>query len=155
MNKIVKILIIAVFSFVMFASSAVADECGSATQSQIPITTLVGTWSNELGSKLTINNEENGQISGYYETSVSQGGCAKGKFPLVGRTNLPLVGFVVSWTNESSKCNSVTTWSGQLQKDKLVTTWLLTLGTVPKNNWQSTYVNKDIFTKESSPNVQK
>lgn len=139
---------------VLFASSATADVDGRVTQTQNSATSLQGIWYNQLGSTLTINAVQQGELTGIYETAVSTSGCAKGAFPLVGRTNTngyrQSVGFVVSWTNAQSNCNSVTAWSGQLQnvngEAQLVTTWLLTVGTDPTNNWQSTYVNKDTFT---------
>ncbi|MCL1466593.1 avidin/streptavidin family protein [Argonema galeatum] len=127
---------------------SLTDVGGVATETQS--NPLLGTWLNELGSKLSIESvSEDGNVKGFYETAVSSAGCAKGKFPLVGRTNLPSIGFVVSWTNSESRCSSVTAWSGQLQGDQLVTTWLLTSQTVPSNNWRSTYVNKDTFTRSS------
>lgn len=155
MKEFAKILIIAVFSLVLFASSAAADVGISLTKTQSNTSILVGTWENELGSTMTINSvSPDGEVRGSYETAVSASGCAKGTFPLVGRTNLPSFGFVVSWTNTLSRCSSVTAWSGQLQtlggQDQLVTTWLLTAQTVPRNNWQSTTVNKDIFKRKQS-----
>ena len=141
---------------VLFASSAAADVDGTVTKTQNSTTRLKGTWYNQLGSKLTINEVQEGELTGSYETAVSTSGCAKGAFPLVGRTNTngnrQSVGFVVSWKNAQSNCNSVTAWSGQLQnvngEEQLVTTWLLTVETDPKNNWQSTYVNKDTFKRQ-------
>ena len=155
MKRFAKILIIAVFSLVIFASCALADVAVPLTKTQSNMSILVGTWKNKLGSTMTINSVSlDGDVRGSYQTAVSASGCAKGNFPLVGRTNLPSVGFVVSWTNDLSRCSSVTAWSGQLQKvlgqDQIVTTWLLTAQTVPSNNWQSTTVNQDIFTKDNS-----
>lgn len=157
MKKLAKILIIAVFSLVLFASSAAADVDGSVTQTQNSASmSLEGIWYNQLGSTLTINEVQKGGFTGTYKTEVSTSGCAKGVFPLVGRTNISRtkqsVGFVVSWKNELSDCNSVTAWSGQLQnvnhEDQLVTTWLLTVGTDPKDNWKSTFLNKDTFKRQ-------
>ncbi len=153
MKKFAKILIIAVFSLVLFASSAIADVGVALTKTQSNTSILVGTWENELGSTMTINSvSPDGEVRGSYQTAVSASSCAKGTFPLVGRTNLPSLGFVVSWTNDSSKCSSVTAWSGQLQtvrgENQIVTTWLLTAQTVPRNNWQSTTINQDIFKRK-------
>jgi len=137
MKKFAKILIIAVFSLVIFTNPAAADTVQHS---------LIGTWVNELGSEMTINKvNPDGLVTGSYTNSAGE---CRGTFDLVGRTNLPSFGFVVSWTNNSVKCSSVTAWSGQLQKDKIVTTWLLTAQTTPANNWRSTTVNKDIFTRK-------
>ena len=143
------VLLAVTFAFGSFQLHAnartMADVDGEVTKAQGNTSILVGTWSNQLGSKMTITSVEEGNVQGSYETSVSASGCAKGTFPLVGRANLPSIGFVVSWP----KCSSVTAWSGQLQNEQLVTTWVLTSQTVPKNNWQSTTVNQDIFTKDN------
>jgi|GEM_PF-3244491 Avidin family. len=147
------VLLAVTFAFGSFQLHAnartMADVDGEVTKAQSNTSILVGNWSNQLGSKMTITSVEEGNVQGSYETSVSASGCAKGTFPLVGRTNLPSLGFVVSWTNDLSKCSSVTAWSGQLQKDQIVTTWLLTAQTVASNNWRSTTVNQDVFTKDN------
>ncbi|NER48304.1 MAG: hypothetical protein F6J92_16700 [Symploca sp. SIO1A3] len=152
MKQFAKILIIAVFSLVLFASSAAADVSAVLTKTQGGVSPLVGTWENELGSTMTINSVTDGEVRGNYTTAVSSSGCAQGEFPLVGRASTPSLGFVVSWKNDKADCQSVTAWSGKLQgfgdKAKIVTTWLLTVQTSPSNNWQSTWVNKDIFHKK-------
>lgn len=162
MKQFAKILIIAVFSLVLFVSSAAADVGGNLTQTQqtqIKAHKLVGTWSNESGSTMTIDSvSPDGEVRGSYKTAVSAVSADKcnitESFPLVGRADLPSLGFVVSWKNNLSNCSSVTAWSGQVQtvggQDQLVTTWLLTSQTVPKKNWQSTTVNKDIFKRKQS-----
>lgn len=155
LTKVFFALLLAVtFAFGSFQVPAnartMADVDGEVTKAQSNTSILVGTWKNQLGSKMIIESvSADGEVKGSYETAVSASGCAKGTFPLVGRTNLPSLGFVVSWTNDLSKCSSVTAWSGQLQKDQIVTTWLLTAQTVPTNNWQSTTVNQDVFTKDN------
>ena len=113
---------------------------------------LSGQWFNELGSKmvLTVNRNE---VHGKYHTAV---GDTKGKYHLVGRTDTcgkpsQSVGFVVCWQNKYKNSNSVTTWCGQLQKidgkEVITTTWLLNRETEPPDNWESTLVGKDIFTR--------
>ena len=113
---------------------------------------LNGTWYNELGSSMTLVVNGN-SITGTYQTAV---GDASETYDLVGRTDTDndarqAVGFVVVWQNQYGSSDSVTTWSGQYQNingiDTIVTTWLLTQETNPNDDWASTIVNKDIFTK--------
>ena len=113
---------------------------------------LSGTWYNELGSKMDL--VANGSsITGTYHTAV---GDASGIYDLVGRTDTDndasqAIGFVVVWQNQYGSSDSVTAWSGQYQAidgvDTIVTTWLLTSETDPDDDWRSTLVNKDYFTK--------
>ncbi|GAA3632930.1 avidin/streptavidin family protein [Flavivirga jejuensis] len=123
---------------------------------------LNGTWYNELGSSMTLVTNGN-SLTGTYQTAV---GDASGIYDLVGRTDTDndasqAVGFVVVWQNGYGSSDSVTAWSGQYQiingVDTIVTTWLLTQETNPDDDWSSTIINKDIFTKTppSEEDVQK
>jgi len=113
---------------------------------------IEGKWYNELGS--VVNFEVNGgQLSGIYHTAV---GDAEGIYPLTGRINTSVetgqaIGFVVVWQNEWRDSNSVTAWSGQTQvingADTIITTWLLTDETPVEDDWKSTIVGKDTFTR--------
>lgn len=113
---------------------------------------LNGKWYNELGSSMTLTVNGN-SITGTYQTTV---GDASGIYDLVGRTDTDndtsqAIGFVVVWQNQYGSSDSVTTWSGQYQiingVDTIVTTWLLTQETDPDDDWASTMVNKDLFTR--------
>lgn len=116
---------------------------------------IEGIWYNELGSTMVISQVSNGQIVGSYATAVSATACAQGTFDLIGRTDTDNggegVGFVVSWRNANSQCNSVTAWSGQAQningQDCIVAFWLLTLESSPDNDWYATHVGQDLFTR--------
>lgn len=116
---------------------------------------LQGTWHNELGSTMVISQVNNGQIAGTYTTAVSATACAQGSFDLVGRTDTDSggegVGFVVSWRNANSNCESVTAWSGQAQniggQDCILVFWLLTVESAPNQDWYATHVGQDIFTR--------
>ena len=111
-----------------------------------------GIWYNELGSSMTLaTNGKN--ITGMYQTAV---GNASGQYDLVGQidTNVgssTAIGFVVMWNNASGSSDCVTVWSGQCQvingEDIIVTTWLLTGETDPSDDWASTLINKDVFTR--------
>ncbi len=113
---------------------------------------LNGTWYNELGSSMTLVISGN-SITGTYQTAV---GNASGLYDLVGQTDTDndssqAIGFVVVWQNQYGSSDSVTAWSGQYQVvngvDTIVTTWLLTQETDPSEDWSSTLINKDVFTK--------
>jgi hypothetical protein len=116
---------------------------------------LQGIWYNELGSTMVISQVNNGQITGTYGTAVSATACAQGIFDLVGRTDTDRggegVGFVVSWQNAQSKCESVTAWSGQAQningEDCIIALWLLSVESAPDQEWYATHVGQDIFTR--------
>ena len=116
---------------------------------------LLGKWHNELGSTLNIEKEENGVLEGVYETAVSSGGCAQGSFPLHGTTDVDsggqTFGFSVTWKNEKSSCQSTTAWAGHYREDleRLIAFWLLATKTDPKDEWGSTLVGEDVFTRET------
>ena len=118
-----------------------------------------GEWHNELGSKMFINYNSDvpGQFTGTYYSAV---GTAIKEYPLVGRydttgdTTEGTMGFTVQWQNDCKNSKSVTTWSGQRQLDAtgnacILTTWLLTEGTVQADNWKSTTVGSDVFTRDA------
>lgn len=113
-----------------------------------------GTWYNQLGSKVVFKTRPNGDIVGLYQSAV---GNATGEYRLVGRYHLepasgggtPL-GWTVVWLNEHRNSNSVTTWSGQYRGGPdpvIITSWLLTNGTAPADDWRSTMVGQDRFTR--------
>ena len=113
---------------------------------------LQGTWYNELGSVLTIGNIQNGQFQLTYQTAVSASNCAQGIFQGTGCLNTgesgTTIGIAVSWQNNISNCESVTTWSGYLTGDAddpiIVAFWLLTSAN-PESSWASTLVGEDVF----------
>jgi hypothetical protein len=117
---------------------------------------LEGTWYNELGSTLVIDPISDGSVVGSYETAVSSSGCATGSYPVAGRTDTDsggqTVGFSVTWLNAQSSCNSTTSWAGQYQvvdgAEQLTALWLLAMKTDPSDDWASTLVGEDLFTRE-------
>ncbi len=120
---------------------------------------VAGIWHNELGSQMTLEIEEGQFLKGMYQTAVGDG---SGIYPLNGQLDtLPntggqAVGFIVAWVNAVyGSSHSVTTWSGQYQiiegKEILTTLWLLTSETVSSQDWASTNVGQDIFTRETPP----
>jgi len=111
-----------------------------------------GEWFNELGSMMKI--DVNGStITGKYHTAV---GDAEGIYDLVGRISVPnddnrTLGFVVAWQNAKRSTDSTTAWSGEAQEVNgtpyIMTTWLLTEETAPEDDWKSTIVGKDLFSR--------
>lgn len=127
---------------------------------------LDGTWYNELNSVMNLSVQEipnNGSvIAGTYQSQV---GAAGGIYTLSGITDegtgdpTPNIGFAVSWVNPNNgNSNSVTAWSGQLQvingEEVITAFWLLTQETNPANNWSSTRIGQDVFTRTQPTEAQ-
>lgn len=114
---------------------------------------LEGKWYNKLGSMMDLH-LEGSSVTGSYHTAVGE---AQGSYPLTGfidpraLNQSQAVGLVVAWVNESGSSHSVTTWSGQFQviegEEVLTTTWLLTHETEPTQDWKSTLIGTDIFSR--------
>jgi hypothetical protein len=108
-----------------------------------------GTWYNELGSTMTLEIDEPGELSGTYASGVG----TSGQFDLVSSydTAENTLGFVVTWNNGAVDRASTTTWCGQYFDDAgyetLVTTWLLCETTAETDTWQSTLVGQDQFAR--------
>ena len=96
-----------------------------------------------------------GQLSGEYYSAV---GDAKYEYELAGRYNTqPASGgqscaWAVAWTNPYGNAHSSTGWTGQYQTDEfgeeeIYTLWLLASEMSPQNDWQSTRVGQDTFTR--------
>jgi hypothetical protein len=130
---------------------------------------LDGVWWNELGSKMEIEVDpaDSKTFRGRYHTNV--GNASEKIFPLLGRCDTrglgsKMVAFVVAWNadppanGEVLKEPSVTAWCGQLQVVKgeeiITTTWLLDRLTDPRDDWESTLVGMDYFTR-TRPSVEK
>ena len=116
---------------------------------------LDGKWYNELGSCMNLTAESDGTLTGTYESAVGQ---AKYTYVLAGRyDNLPerrTLGWTVTWVNQYYFCSkSTTSWSGQFQiepktqEQQILTSWLLTVQTAPSDDWNSTNVGFDVFTR--------
>lgn len=114
---------------------------------------LDGTWYNALGSSMELM-VKGDRVSGTYTTAVGE---AQGRYPIVGAIDAEpqkgsqALGLVVVWANDQGSSHSVTTWSGQLEvidgQEILRTTWLLTRETAPNQDWQSTLVGTDTFSR--------
>ena len=111
-----------------------------------------GKWFNELKSWMVLD-VQGCVVTGKYHTGV---GDAEGEYDLVGSISMPndenrTIAFVVAWQNGRQDTDAVTAWSGEVREidgvQYMMTTWLLTKETLPKNDWWSTAVGKDYFTR--------
>lgn len=112
-------------------------------------------WRNEEGSIMELAYGSDGSLSGTYQSGVGD----KHRFLLSGRwdttpsqNNSYACGWSVVWKNRSGvDLDEVTSWSGHHICNKLgyiiKTTWLLTQDTVLANDWKSTLIGQDIFTR--------
>lgn len=107
-----------------------------------------GAWTNELGSKLTLQDQGEGRLLGTYVTAV--GGPEGEPFPLVGSYTIPRgTGgpIPLAWTVAWTEWGSTTSWCGLLFDDgTITTTWILT-STISADEgwWQSMNVGGDTF----------
>ena len=114
---------------------------------------LEGVWYNELKSRMEIKIDK-GRITGTYESAV---GDAEKQYQLVGYIDPDpenvgtAIGWVVAWANGFKNAHSVTVWSGEYQvingEEVITTEWLLTIETDPDDDWKSTLVGHDVFTR--------
>ena len=101
---------------------------------------------------ITKVDELQGNFTGVYCSAVGQ---AEKEYALCGRfdTGGQTLGWVVSYNNQYMNAHSTCGWSGQIQIDPdirepvIFTTWLLTTQSTPQNDWNSTNVGSDTFTK--------
>jgi hypothetical protein len=110
-----------------------------------------GTWTNELGSTLVLQDQGNGTLTGTYASAV--GGPAGQQFPLVGSYTIPQAGPVsLAWTVAWKGWDSTTSWCGLLfDGGDMTTTWILT-STISQNEgwWQSMNVGMDLFAQNTT-----
>lgn len=122
---------------------------------------LTGQWYNELGSTMNLTVSGN-MISGEYFSAVGE---AQGPYPLVGYFDAsdenPTLGFTVAWQNDQEVAHSVTTWCGQAMtiggNEYITAMWLLATSAAQADQWQSTMVGQDSFsrTQPSKEAIQK
>uniref|UniRef100_A0A8C8SCK6 Avidin n=1 Tax=Pelusios castaneus TaxID=367368 RepID=A0A8C8SCK6_9SAUR len=124
--------------------------------------TLTGTWSNELGSNMTISAvNAAGEFSGSYHTAVTAtrksilASPLKGSQQRANQRKQPTFGFSVQWQFS----DTTTVFVGQCfvdkrGKEKLETMWLLrdAVGS-RKDSWKATRVGSNTFTRIAEENV--
>lgn len=151
---------------IVIAAAAVSLTCATLTASAAPAdsgkaaksgaaTGITGTWYNQLGSTFTVSTTADGGLVGTYESTV---GNAENRYVATGRYDSQpatdgsgtALGWTVAWRNRYRNAHSATTWSGQYfggTHERITTQWLLTSGTTTANEWRSTLVGHDAFTK--------
>lgn len=112
-----------------------------------------GQWYNELGSQMNLE-VSGSSVWGSYYTAVGE---ASGTYELVGKTNpdpspyAQALAWTVAWTNPYLNSHSATAWSGAYQsidgEEEIVALWLLARETIPADDWESTQVGQDVFTR--------
>ncbi|WP_274917947.1 avidin/streptavidin family protein [Streptomyces sp. WZ-12] len=118
-------------------------------------TGITGTWYNQLGSTFVVTADADGGLTGTYDSTV---GNAEKRYVLTGRYDTApatdgsgtALSWTVSWRNDYRNAHSATAWSGQYfggTDARIATQWLLASGTTTANEWQSTLVGHDAFTK--------
>ena len=109
----------------------------------------VGTWENQNGSRLMIDEFSGSHFYGSFESQKGRA-VAGQSYPVQGSINDELIGFVVDFGEVGSLVN----FSGRMSEEgALHTLWVLTReyaddeGTKKTQPWNSFTVNSDIFRK--------
>ena len=108
---------------------------------------LSGTWHNQLGSVLTLEEDGKGGLRGTYRAAA--GSVPDRTYAVTGSYDpepfgpVTVLGYVVDWVQN----HSVTVWSGQYHRasDEIRATWLLTTETTGPDDWKSTVIGHDVF----------
>jgi hypothetical protein len=116
----------------------------------LDLSVVSGLWRHHSGSELdlAVNGSE---LTGRYRTAGGRPGLEKW-FPLTGKCNGPLLGFIVSWDNY----HSLTSWCGRIVVEQdgrmaMRTTWLLGRLFADKNlteltaPWETFHINTDTY----------
>ncbi|XP_019853889.1 PREDICTED: uncharacterized protein LOC109583130 [Amphimedon queenslandica] len=120
-------------------------------------TSLSGTWTNELGSQMVISTSSyaEGQMNGIYNSKVGDAYeyyWFYGMYDTDGDETAGTLGWTVQWDNTSNgNSQSNTAWSGQRYEISgtyyIYSTWILVSQTSSDDNWESTLVGQDKFSK--------
>ena len=107
---------------------------------------LSGPWFNQLGSRLDLQADDDGRLTGTMRSPVGGvGGSHRvtGYFDAVSEARDRALGFAVSW----GSADSVTVWSGHYRVDEgvIVATWLLSRSAPGTGEWRSTLIGHDQF----------
>ena len=107
---------------------------------------LTGPWFNQLGSRLDLKADEDGQLTGTIHSPVGGIGGSHRVTGYVDATSDArdrALGFAVSW----GSADSVTVWSGHYRQDEgvIFATWLLSRSAPGSGEWRSTLIGHDQF----------
>ncbi len=137
------------------APSAKGRSKSRKTPQTNPYASLVGMWTNLLGSTLTITavDPSTGQITGTYKSPSGGGstdwsliGWVNSAAP-AGKDNVIVISFSVRW----GPIGSITTWAGYVRTVNSVTTLTANWFLVRPNSdfvWDHILTNQDVFTKK-------
>lgn len=111
---------------------------------------LAGCWRNQLGSRLTLEIDGRGHLSGTYHAGA--GAVPDRTYRVVGSYDpapfgpVTVLGFVVDWAGT----HSLTVWSGQHHAGEgtITATWLMTTETGTEDEWKATMVGHDVFRRD-------
>jgi Avidin family len=109
-----------------------------------------GTWCNQLGSRLSLEVDASGTLTGQYRSGT--GLLAGNAYPLHGSCDprpsaFPMaLGFVVDWC----EVHGITAWVGHYfpEEEVIRTTWIMATETDPQDDWKSTVVGHDVFHRD-------
>ena len=112
---------------------------------------LSGPWFNQLGSRLDLQADDDGRLTGTIRSPVGGvGGSHRvtGYFDAGSEVRDKALGFAVSW----GSAYSVTVWSGHYRGDEgvIVATWLLSRSAPGAGEWRSTLTGHDEFRRSPS-----
>ena len=118
---------------------------------------LSGSWENQNGSLLTIQESDGGEFSGVFESKKGRAAADK-HYPIVGVQNGEILSFIVNFNSEEENLHSITSFSARYLKsregeDQIHTLWVLTRQfedqqrTKPTQVWNSFLTNADVFTR--------
>lgn len=129
--------------------SVVQDRTAAQTVASAPSpVSLSGTWVNQLGSRLILEQVATGALTGSYVSGVGE--LAGVEYPVTGFCDpgapggSATLGFVVRWAED----HSVTAWSGHYDPStgEITAMWLLTcVGAEVSSGWKTTLTGQDVF----------
>lgn len=117
---------------------------------------LTGKYVNELQSIMTIDKFDGVAFSGTYQTAVSGNGSSltttvSGTYNAVPSKNEGTIGFIANWKyvgTDNKPVFSTTSWNGVSRSDGSIRAqWLLTRYGPKSEDWDSTNIGLDTFTK--------
>jgi hypothetical protein len=106
---------------------------------------MMGTWTNELGSTMTVTSVSGATFSGTYQSDDGNGG------QIVGALNGVASGETLAWTvSWQPTVDSTTAWTGKFLVDSnndvyIYTLWYLSAGDQNAPIWQSFSAGQDTF----------
>jgi len=101
--------------------------------------TWIGSWKNQYGSQLTIEDINNGQIRGHFQSAVDKSIPAS---PISGICTGDLIIISVAGDKEGEK---LAAWTGMLKDGRIETLWHVVMG--GKGVWEAFLTGADTFSR--------